>query len=404
MIGWLLLAIGLVGAVDNLLGRYLAYVLLVEPNSGLPSLRAAASLAASFWLVVATCTLMLLFLFPNGTILSRQIQVAALLIPLLVIAALCVRAIQPGPLPPPFEGVENALGVAGAGRLNGLAELLIGGIAVVGLIGAVDMFRRYRLSTSDERQQFEWFAYVAAWLPVLILLQLMVAALAPEAVDVMLLLTPLYLVVIPFAIGLAVLKYRLYDIDILINRTLVYVPLTAILAGVYVALTGLVRTLFTELTQAGSDAAIAISTLGVVALLTPLKNQLQTLVDRYFKEDRKPAIEVKRLTEQARSVLQVVDTEEFVQSFLENLTTALKSEGSAIELRNGVAPLRITSGTWRGQATLSVPLCRNGHDFGSLAIGPRIGGRAYDELEQDALKDSADVLSHALSLRRWPGA
>jgi hypothetical protein len=261
------------------------------------------------------------------------------------------------------------------------------------------MFRRYQLSASDEREQFKWFAYSAAWVPVIILLQLLVSWLSPEGADVMLVLTPIFLTGIPVAIGIAILKYRLYDIDILINRTLVYVPLTAILAGVYVAMTGLFRTIFTELTQAGSDLAIAMSTLGVVSLLTPVKNQLQALVDRYFKEDRKPALEVKRLAEQARSVLQVMDTEAFIRRFLEDLTKQLKSEGSAIELRNGAAPLSISAGAWSGEAAVSVSVCRNGNELGRLDVGPRIGGRPYDELEQEALTESAEVLAHALSLR-----
>jgi hypothetical protein len=300
-------------------------------------------------------------------------KAAALLVPLLTIASLSLRAVQPGPLPAPFDDVENALGLAQGGKLGGLADLLIVGVALVGFTGALDMIRRYRLSTSDERQQFKWFAYVAAWVPVIILLQLMVSWLSPDGVAVMLLLTPVYLAVIPVAIGVAILKYRLYDIDILINRTLVYVPLTAIVAGIYVAMTGLLRTVFTELTQAGSDLAIALSTLGVVTLLTPLKNHLQALVDRYLKEERKPVIDVRRLAEQARSVLQVIDTEAFVPYFLESVTSALKSEGCAIEFRRGVVPLCITAGTWSGQAALSVPLCRNGDKFGRLAIGPRIG-------------------------------
>src|SRR5688572_2144735 len=112
------------------------------------------------------------------------------------------------------------------------------------------------------------------------------------------------------SVGVAVMKYRLYEIDVIINRTLVYVPLTAILAGLFVASTALVRTLFTDLTDAGSDASIAISTLAVVALLTPLKNKLQVFVDHHFKEKRDPLGNWHKLTAEAESVLKVLDVQE----------------------------------------------------------------------------------------------
>jgi hypothetical protein len=104
------------------------------------------------------------------------------------------------------------------------------------VVAGLDMLRRFLHATGEERQQFKWFAYVAAWLPPISVLYVAFLYQTERSPLALLdLVIPLLLMSAAGAIGVAVLKYRLYEIDIIINRTLVYVPLTAILAGLYIA-------------------------------------------------------------------------------------------------------------------------------------------------------------------------
>jgi hypothetical protein len=398
LVGWLLLAGGVHGALVAAAERYTVYGLIAEPGS-LPAPRLIASLLSATWLFALTSIVLLLILFPSGKPASRRWQLATYITLASSLVAYVGLTLQPGPLDPPFDFIDNAAGISWldgieyAGGIAGLMPLF--GLTLVSAIGAV---MRFRKSQGDEREQFKWFVTAASLIPILLICHAVADGLAPSATETIEALFAIALALIAVAVGVAVLKYRLYDIDVLINRTLVYLPLTGILAGLYVALTGLSRTIFTSLTDAGSDAAIALSTLAVVAVLTPLKNQLQSLVDRYFKEQREPAKEVRRLAGQARAVLDVVDTQQFVQRFLTDITAALKAPGAALELRNGAMPQRVTSGDdWSGDAALSLPLQRNGYDLGTLALGRR-PARPYDEAEREALQESADVLAHAIHL------
>jgi hypothetical protein len=161
-------------------------------------------------------------------------------------------------------------------------------------VGAVVV--RLRRARGDERQQLKWFAYVAALMATgfaVAALSLAIAAAggwdednlptwlgAFGTVGWMTGLLALVLA-LPVAIGVSVLKYRLYDIDVVINRTLVYGSVTALLAGAYLGLVLLFQLAFSPVTE-GSGLAVALSTLAVAALFRPARNRVQRLVDRRF--------------------------------------------------------------------------------------------------------------------------
>jgi hypothetical protein len=336
----------------------------------------------------------LLVLFPNGVVHSRRWLLLAKLVP--ISFAIVGIGISTSPeMEPPYEDFENPLAITDdADYIVAIFPFIFFCLISIAAAG-INLVLRFRRSQGDEREQYKWLAFAAG---------LLVASMPFTALSnwegIAGAVFSVALVGLPVSVGIAVLKYRLYDIDLLINRTLVYVPLTAIVIGIYTALVGVLKTLATEVSGTQSDAAVAMATLLVVVLLTPLKNQLQSLVDRYFKEKTLPAQELRKLANQARAVLQVVDTDEFVRRFLSDLTTSVRAEGSAIELRNGGTPQLITTGYWRGAANLSLPLRHKEHEIGVLEIGPRADGRPYDPSETEALNESADVLAHALDLNQ----
>jgi hypothetical protein len=166
--GWLCLTFAFGQTI--LLGRYLAFTLLVQPETSLPSLLAIAPLAQAGWLVPASCLLVLIIVFPSGSPATRGMLAVAWLVPAIGVSAMTLTAIQPGNLPASFEQYENALGVSGLDRASEFGSGLNVAFALIGVVAGVDMLRRFLRSTGDERQQFKWFAYVAAWIPPLAVL------------------------------------------------------------------------------------------------------------------------------------------------------------------------------------------------------------------------------------------
>jgi hypothetical protein len=171
-------------------------------------------------------------------------------------------------LPNP-HGLDGALGSA-AEIVQGLGAAGMAGSALAALASIVVRFRRSR---GVERQQLKWVASAAALLPVLLLVP-------GETLGMATLL--LGLLLIAAAVAVAMLRYRLYDIDVVINRTLVYGALTATLAGAYVGSVLLLQLVLSP----GSDLAIAVSTLAVAALFRPARRRIQDLVDRRFYRRR----------------------------------------------------------------------------------------------------------------------
>jgi hypothetical protein len=179
--------------------------------------------------------------------------------------------------------IRNPLGIEG---LTGFYKALLYIISTVEL-GAVllSVFMRLRHAIGVERQQIKWFAYAAAGS----VIATGVAYLIPKVVD-----TPLwfermgfalniaFIPAIPIAIGIAILRYRLYDIDIIINRTLVYGTLTAMLVALYFVGIVVLQRVFVFLTSEQSTLAVVASTLLIAALFNPLRRRIQSFIDRRF--------------------------------------------------------------------------------------------------------------------------
>jgi hypothetical protein len=173
--------------------------------------------------------------------------------------------------------IDNPIGIEGLGYPEDLPVFgLLNGLVIVGLVGAVaSVVVRFWRSRGVERQQMKWFVYAAA----LILLAPAVDQL-PDVINGVWL--ALVLICTSTAIGIAVLRYRLYDIDVVINRTLVYGSLTAILVAVYFGGIVVLQRLFVVLTGETSTFAVVASTLVIAALFNPLRRGIQSFIDRRF--------------------------------------------------------------------------------------------------------------------------
>jgi hypothetical protein len=190
-------------------------------------------------------------------------------------------AFAPGPM---AEGQPmNPLGIEALTPLVGPLQAVGLLLFFIGTIGSgAALIARFRRSEGVEREQLKWFGFAAIVLVIALCVAIVGGAIEPIAV-VGYTVVFAALFCLPLAIGVAVMRYRLYEIDRLINRTLVYVPLTAIVAGGYAASVALLQRVFQAVTGDTSDAAIVLSTLFLAAVFTPIRKWLEGLVDERFK-------------------------------------------------------------------------------------------------------------------------
>ncbi len=392
-VGWLSLYIGLGFAFLSVADGYSNYTLVVSPGAE-PFGLVMAWLNNWLWILVGVPSgIFLLLSFPNGHLLSPRWRLAVGVSILGAIALALPFAFTPGQFSRGYTNFTNPFGFAGPSNWE-LLFLNLGYILILLALAAavLALVLRLRRAQGKERQQLKWFVYAAA----------VVGILAPTAAMPDQTLHLIYIAAntgIPLSVGIAILRYSLYDIDLLINRTLVYVPLTAILAGVFAA-TVTFSQKFVPLLGASSDASIVITTLVVVTVFTPLKDRLQALVDKRFKE-ADPTKELHMMRDQANALLQVIDTEASARHLLDAAVRAFEATGGAVFLQqNGQARLVCTRGKWNDEATLRVPLesPKDGMRFGELALGTRINGTDYSEQDRAALQEAVAPVARALAL------
>jgi hypothetical protein len=280
-VGWLFCVIGLVGGIRHLGAEYAIYSLLVSHGS-LPGGAAAAAWVSS-WMWVPHVGLMVFLglLFPNGLLPTARWRPFAWLVVVAIVVGTVALALSPGPLSG-LGPIQNPFGIEAVGRVVGQVHALVWALV---LVAAASLLLRLRHARGLERQQIKWLAFAGA-----------VAAIGgpityvggPAVMSmswvqrVGLALIVVGFAGVPIAMSIAILKYRLYDIDILINRTLVYAALTAVLVLVYLGSVVLLRGLIFGFTGESSQLTIVASTLVIAALFTPLRRRIQSFIDRRF--------------------------------------------------------------------------------------------------------------------------
>ena len=370
-IGAILGAVGVMAGLLMLAGQYARIGIVVHPGS-LPGAIWAAWLGG--WLWVPQTLLsgpLFLLVFPDGRLPSprwRWVAVATIVAGLVSTAGL---AFTIGPIEG-FPGLDNPVGLLSPQATDVLALVFNLGLAAATLAAAASLVARFRASQREARLQVKWLAAAGFVLGIALPLGLTVGKVGEVAVI-------LALSGIPLATGVAVLRYGLYEIDRIINRTLVYGLLTALLAGLYAASVGLMQQVSRAATGADSDAAIILTTLLVVTAFTPVRARLQTFVDHRFKEDRDPSVRLGAFTAELQKSVSRLDRDRVLRRLLEVILEAVDSLGGRIELLgpdrsagivaqagsavdrtvelSGVAggsTLRLTLAPSRGRETLSV--------------------------------------------------
>jgi hypothetical protein len=287
--------------------------------------------------------------------------------------------LNPTGAPPELEPIVDLLGNIG----NALA-----GIGLVSAAGSLIV--RYRRADRVVAAQIRWLALVA----VLLAASFIPATLPfPEIADVSFGLGVAFIACMPIAIGIAITRYRLYEIDRLINRALVYGALSAILAGVFTAAVGLAQRIFVAVTHETSDAAIVGATLVVATLYAPLRKRLEAVVDRRFKFDE---ARFGAYRDELSHYLALIDPERASRRLVDEAVRELGAVGGAVlDAKGGVVA---SSGMWPVEATVRLPLSP-GKTVASLAIGPRPDGREHDPRHVEALRNVAGLAGAAMARR-----
>jgi hypothetical protein len=279
-IGWLLCAAGLVFGAVMFASEYAIYALLVAPGT-LPVGEALASVNP-LWVLGFNLFVLMLILFPTGLLPRGRWRWVVYLYVAIAFVEVIAMLFLPGALEG-LELIENPLGIDGLPIGRKPVQALV---FTLGLVASASLVLRLRRGSWVERQQIKWLAYAAAAATGGSILTYT----PPEAIgarwvtSVGYVLLELGVLGIPISIGIAILRYRLYEIDTLINRTLVYGSLTAMLLVVYfggVATTeAIIRTLTGQEQQ--PQLAIVVSTLVIAALFNPLRRRIQGFIDRRF--------------------------------------------------------------------------------------------------------------------------
>ena len=288
-VGWLLCLSGVAVSTSHFASQYAIYALLAQPDS-LPAGEALAWIAAWLLPIMIGLQVFYLLLFPTGRLPDGRWRWLAWLTVAFVLVGVLSSAFASGAYLGSLGPIRNPLGVEGFSTVYETVLYTMSPLLFVA--AALSLFVRLRRATGVERQQMKWFAYGTAAFAVGIILIVI-----PLAMD-----TPPWFewtgqaiftaagAAVPISIGIAILRYRLYDIDRLINRTLVYGALTTSLALVYIGTVVGLQYAFRILTGGGLQLAIVASTLVIAALFSPLRHRIQDFIDRRFYRSKYDAV------------------------------------------------------------------------------------------------------------------
>jgi signal transduction histidine kinase len=335
-----------------------------------------------------------LLLFPTGRLPSARWLPAVWLAVGYLALFTVVTMLGPSSLEIRLSSVRNPVGIEIPGGIfDFLSVLTLFGTIGTMAVGAAAVIVRFGRAQEEERQQLKWLAYGAAFGTITI-----GVTVVASFFDIDLGSVPFYLAVagFPVAIGIAILRYRLWDIDLLINRTLVYGTLIVIVTGLYIILVGMVGVLF----QSMDNSFLVILATGLIAVLfQPLRDRLQRGVNRLMYGERDdPYAVLSRLSQRLEATLA---PEAVLPTIVETVKESLNLPYVAIALKQGEAFAVVASSGTLVNDTLRLPLVYQNEKIGQLLLAPRAPGETFSPADRRLLDDlarEAGVAVHAVRL------
>ena len=320
-VGSLLSLLGISFAIQAVGWLYAEYTLYVEPG-GLPGGHYAAWFTNWSWVPSISLLALMCMVFPDGRPHSPRWAPVVKSMPVLAVLGTIGWAFAPGALEE-YPDLQNPVALEGPlGWTLGTLQLFF----LLSLVGVVlsflSLLLRYRRADSEQRQQIKWLSVATFPLTVAMVSGFLVWG---PFQDTLLLVA---LISMPIAIAIAILKYRLYDIDVVINRALVYGVVSAALAAAYLGSVALLQLL---LPTGGNDLAVAASTLAAAALFAPLRNRVQSAVDTRFYRGRYEAAQV--VEEFSLRLRDETDLDELEADLLDVLTHTVQPSHASLWIR-----------------------------------------------------------------------
>lgn len=341
----------------------------------------------------------LLLLFPNGHLLSPRWRPLAWLIVVLLAAFTITSLLAPYLSDLRLTTVHNPIEIPGVSDLFDLLTALLSlGLLATIIPCIVAVVLRFRRARGEERQQLKWFAY-GTTLSILMLIVILIVIFSNTSSNPLTTI-PFYLAVIciPISTGIAMLRYRLYEIDVLINRTLVYGGLTLLVVGIYVLVVGYLGALF----RTSSNLLISLVATALVAVLfQPMRVALQHGINRLFYGQRdEPYVLIERLGSRLEATLA---PEAVLPTIVETVAQALKLPYAAIQLQQEDSLMTAASyGKLKGEP-LALPLVSQRETVGKLLLAPRAPGEDFTPADVrlfGELSRQVSLAVHAVRLTR----
>ncbi len=399
-LGWIFSAVGVFAGLTSLLGDRNYLGLCLWSGAVAPCIQIAQWLSLWVWMPTTMLPMsFVLLLFPDGRLPSRRWRPVAWSAGLGLAAYILSAALHPRP---PIEPIPpyNPFGIPAIAAELELLGYVAWPLIIVGIFGAlVAPVFRFRRSRGIEREQVKWLAYGSSLAMLFLILLSAWAAMRPgdpAAYELNIGGVWVTLTVIVISAGIAILRHRLYDIDLIINRTLVYGALSAGVVGLYVLLVGALGALF----QSSGNLPIALLATGLAAfLIQPLRARLQRGVNRLMYGERDdPYTVLSRLSQQLKTTLAPTAV---LPGIAEAVAQTLKLPYVALALTHGNR-LEIAAAYGRPAGDpVQLPLVYQAETVGQLLVAPRAPGEAFTPAERRLLDDialQAGVAAHAVRL------
>jgi hypothetical protein len=389
-IGWLLLVSGVLAGVTFAAGDY-GHQAVIAGQLDAPLLPLA--LWISSWAFIPTLGMLVVFvplLYPTGELLGPRWRIVVAI----AIVGVTTGALGPAVLPGPMgEGAPANPFAAPEPLLSWIEATYAAGNYVAPFVFALALLSvliRFRRSVGIERQQIKWFLFVA--LIGTIAFGISVVFQSGPLSDAGWVTGLVAVAALPIAIGLAILRYGLYEIDRIVNRALVYGAVTAILAGVFAAATVLAQRVFISTAGQSSDVAIVLETLVVVAIYAPVRKRVEALVDRYFKYDQRA---YGPYLDELRRLLNLIEPARAANRLAREAMIHTGAAGVAVMGPGGVA--LGTAGAWPAEPSVNLPIQVAGSAVTAVVVGPRRDRKPHAPARLRELAEAAAVVATALA-------
>jgi signal transduction histidine kinase len=387
-IGWIFLATGWLYALTLISGIYYRYVPALSDTGVLPGANLAEWLNNWIWIpAIILPTIFVFFFFPDGRVPTPRWRVLAWSAGLGMTVTILALMLHPGPVEAWDTGV-NPYGIPAITEALDLFMQIGQLLLLVGLVGSIAAFAvRFRRSRDLEREQMKWLAYAIGLMILGMIVVIILPFTLPDqtlAANLSIAITNLSILGIAVAASIAILRYRLYNINLVVNRTLLYAALTVSVIVIYVLLVGGLSALF----QAQGNLIIVLLATGLVALIfQSLRERLQRGVNRLMYGQRdEPFNVLARLGEKLEGAL---SPEVIYPTIVETVSQTLKLPYAAIAVKRGGAFETVESYGKPDQDPIIFPLTYQGEIIGRLLVSRRAPNEALSPADERLLRNIA---------------